>query len=212
MPSEKREIYFDNAATSFPKPNGVEAGLLNFHRHLGASAGRGAYPRAVLSGRLLEDTRKLLSSFFNIRKPSQIIFTFNASDSLNLAIKGLDWRLGDNAVVSMMEHNSVLRPLHALKNRKGIKIIKVKASPEGLVDPIDVAKAITSHTRLVAIVHASNVTGTIQPIAEIGDIARRKGVPFLVDAAQSAGLLPIDVESMKIDLLAFPGHKALLGP
>jgi cysteine desulfurase/selenocysteine lyase len=212
MPSEIREIYFDNAATSFPKPDAVEAELLNYHRHLGASAGRGTYPRAVLTGRLLEDTRKLLSSFFNIRKPSQIIFTFNASDALNLAIKGLDWRLGDNAVVSSMEHNSVLRPLHALKNRKGIKIVKVKANDEGIVDPIDIAKAINSHTRLIAIVHASNVTGSIQPIAEIGDIARRKGVPFLVDAAQSAGVLPIDVESMKIDLLAFPGHKALMGP
>jgi len=210
--SEKREIYFDNAATSFPKPDGVEAGLLHFHRHLGASAGRGAYPRAVLTGRLLEDTRKLLASLFNIRKPSQIIFTFNASDALNLAIKGLDWRLGDNAVVSVMEHNSILRPLHALKNRKGIKIVKVKADADGVVDPIEVAKAIDSHTRLVVLVHASNVTGGIQPIAEVGDICRRKGVPFLVDAAQSAGVLPIDVEAMKIDLLAVPGHKALLGP
>ena len=212
MPLDKNEIYFDNAATSFPKPEEVEAGLLHFHRHLGASAGRGAYPRAVLTGRLLEDTRKLLSALFNIRKPSQIVFTLNASDALNLAIKGLDWRLGDNAVVSAMEHNSVMRPLHALKNRKGIKIIKVKANAEGLVDPIDFAKAINSHTRLVALVHASNVTGTIQPIAAVGEIAQRKGVPYLVDAAQSAGALPIDVESVKIDLLAFPGHKALLGP
>src|SRR5437879_3644628 len=206
--SDKHEIYFDNAATSFPKPEGVEAGLLQYHRHLGASAGRGTYPRAVLTGRLLEDTRKLLASFFHIRKPSQIIFTLNATDALNLAIKGLDWRLGDNAVVSMMEHNSVLRPLHALKNRKVIKIVKVNASAAGLVDPMDVAKAINSRTRLVAVVHASNVTGTIQPIAEIGDIARRKGVPFLVDAAQSSGVVPMDVETMKIDLLAFPGHKA----
>ena len=106
----------------------------------------------------------------------------------------------------------MLRPLHALKNRKGIKIVKVKANAEGFVDPIDFAKAIDSHTRLVALVHASNVSGSVQPIAEVGDIARRKGVPFLVDAAQSAGALPIDVKAMKIDLLAFPGHKALLGP
>jgi len=212
MASEKQEIYFDNAATSFPKPEGVEAGLLHFHRDLGASAGRGAYPRAVLTGRLLEETRKLLASFFNIRKPSQIIFTLNASDALNLAIKGLDWRLGDNAVVSIMDHNSVMRPLHALKNRKGIKITKVKANADGYVNPLDIAKAIDSHTRLVALVHASNVTGTIQPIAEVGDICHRKGVPFLVDAAQSAGVLPIDVESMKIDFLALPGHKALMGP
>lgn len=212
MSSTKTEIYFDNAATSYPKPPSVETALLEFHRNLGASAGRGAYPRAVLTGRLLEDTRKLLGSLFHIRKVSQIIFTLNASDALNLAIKGIDWHAGDSAVVSMMEHNSVLRPLHALKNRKGIKIAKVKASPEGLVDPIDVAKALDSHTKLIALVHASNVTGTIQPIAEVGDIARRKGIPFLVDAAQTAGVVPIDVEAMKIDLLAFPGHKALLGP
>lgn len=212
MSSAKREIYLDNAATSFPKPDTVEAGILHYHRHLGASAGRGAYPRAVLAGRLLEDTRKLLGKLFNVRKPGQIVFTLNATDALNLAIKGLDWRLGDTAVVSTMEHNSVLRPLHALKSRKGIKIVKVKANAEGWVNPIDVAKAIDSHTRLVALAHASNVTGTLQPIAEAGDIARRKGVPFLVDAAQSAGALPIDVEAMKIDLLAFPGHKALLGP
>jgi cysteine desulfurase / selenocysteine lyase len=212
MPSERREIYFDNAATSFPKPAAVEAGLLHYHRELGASAGRGAYPRAVLTARLLEETRRLLATLFNIRKPSQIIYTLNASDALNLAIKGLDWRFGDNAVVTSMEHNSVLRPMHALKDRKGIKIIKVKADASGRVDPIDVAKAINSKTRLVAIVHASNVTGTLQPVAEVGDIARRKGILFLVDAAQSAGSFPIDVEGMKIDFLAFPGHKALLGP
>jgi cysteine desulfurase family protein len=212
MPDDKCEIYFDNAATSFPKPAEVESGLLHYHRDLGASAGRGAYPRAVLTGRLLDETRKLLAGLFNIPNPSQIVFTLNASDALNLAIKGLDWRAGDNAVVSAMEHNSVLRPLHALKNRKGIKIVKVKAGADGIVDPIDFAKAIDSHTRLVALVHASNVSGSIQPISEVGDIARRKGVPFLVDAAQSAGALPIDVDAMKIDLLAFPGHKALLGP
>src|SRR5262249_26279063 len=153
------------------------------HRHLGASAGRGAYPRAVLTGRLLEDTRNLLARLFHIRKPSHIVFTHNASDALNLAIKGLDWRAGDNAVVSSMEHNSVLRPLHALKERRGIKIKKVKADACGWVDPIDMAKAMDSHTRLVALQHASNVTGTLQSIKEMGDICRRKGVSFLVDAA-----------------------------
>lgn len=212
MSPKIREIYFDNAATSFPKPDTVETALLHYHRDLGASAGRGAYPRAVLTGRLLEDTRKLLATFFNIKTPNQIIFTLNASDALNLAIKGLDWRAGDNAVISAMEHNSVLRPLNALKDRNGIKIIKVKASPEGIVRATDIGKAITSRTRLVAVVHASNVTGSIQPIEEIGRITSKKGVPFLVDAAQSAGVLPIDVEAMKIDLLAVPGHKALMGP
>ncbi len=206
------EIYFDNAATSFPKPPAVESALLDFHRNLGVSAGRGTYPRAVRAGHLLDETRALLGQLFNIRKTSQIIFTLNASDALNLAIKGIDWHTGDSAVVSVMEHNSVLRPLHALKNRKGIRVVKVKASAEGLVSPADFAKAIDSHTKLIALVHASNVTGTLQPISEVGEIARRKGIPFLVDAAQSAGALPIDVQAMKIDLLAFPGHKALLGP
>jgi cysteine desulfurase family protein len=210
--AQAAEIYLDNAATSYPKPPVVEQALLHYHRNLGASAGRGAYPRAALTGRLLSDTRKLLAQLLHVKKAEQIIFTLNCSDALNLAIKGIDWHAGDSAVVSSMDHNSVLRPLHALKNRKGIRVVKVKANAEGLIDPIDVAKAIDSHTKLIAIVHASNVTGTIQPIAEIGDIARRKGIPFLVDAAQSIGALPIDVEAMKIDLLAFPGHKALMGP
>jgi cysteine desulfurase family protein len=208
----KDGLYFDNAATSFPKPPAVEQALLSYHRDIGASAGRGTYPRAVAAGRLLDETRGLLARLFHVRKPEQLIFTFNTSDALNLAIKGIPWKAGDSAVVSMMEHNSVMRPLHALQERFGIKIIKVKASPEGLVDPIDVAKAIDARTRLIALVHGSNVSGTLQPVAEVGDIARRKGIPLLVDAAQTAGALPIDVEEMKIDLLAFPGHKALMGP
>jgi cysteine desulfurase family protein len=202
----------DNAATSFPKPAAVEKAMLHYHRHIGASAGRGAYPRAAAAGKLLEDTRRLLGQLFNIRKTDQIIFTFNASDALNLAIKGFEWHSGDSVVTTMMEHNSVLRPLHALRERLGIKIKKVRVSPGGIADPIDVAKTIDAHTKLIAIVHASNVSGSLQPVTEIGDIARRKGIPFLVDAAQSAGAFPIDVEAMKIDLLAFPGHKALLGP
>lgn len=207
-----REIYLDNAATSFPKPPAVEKALIEFTRHIGASAGRGAYPRAMECGRLLQDTRRLLSKLFHIPQPEQIIFTLNASDALNLAIKGIAWQSGDVAVVSAMEHNSVLRPLHALRVRKGIKVIKVKASAEGIVDPADMAKAIVPRTKLLALLHASNVTGSIQPIAEVGAIARKKGIPFLVDAAQTAGAVPINVETMKIDLLAFPGHKALLGP
>jgi len=131
---------------------------------------------------------------------------------LNLAIKGIRWKAGDSAVVSVMEHNSVLRPLHALEERVGIKVHKVKASAEGVVDSFEVAKRIDSHTKLIALVHASNVIGTLQPVAEVGQIARNEGIPFLVDAAQSAGAYPIDVQAMNIDLLAFPGHKALLGP
>lgn len=210
--ARKDGFYFDNAATSFPKPITVEQALLNYHRNIGASAGRGAYPRAQASGRILEETRALLLKLINGRHPERMIFTFNASDALNLAIKGIAWKAEDSAVVSVMEHNSVLRPLHALQERVGIKIIKVPANAQGLIDPLDVARAIQANTKLIAVVHASNVSGSIQPIAEIGQIARSKGIPFLVDAAQSAGALPLDVEAMKIDLLAFPGHKALLGP
>ena len=212
-PTAFRDVYMDNAATSYPKPPAVEEAILHYHRHLGASAGRGAYPRAVATGRLLEDTRRLLAKLFNVRQPERLIFTFNATDALNLAIKGIPWKAGDSAVASMMEHNSVLRPLHALRERLGIKIIKVKASPEGVVDPIDVAKAIERRTRLVALVHASNVCGTIQPVAEVGDITRRKGIPFLVDAAQTAGALPLDVEAIPIVLSLRSGRlaKPLLG-
>ncbi|HVO33095.1 MAG TPA: aminotransferase class V-fold PLP-dependent enzyme [Elusimicrobiota bacterium] len=212
QPDGNREIYMDNAATSYPKPAVVEEALMDYHRNLGASAGRGAYPRAVQTGRLLDHTRKLLASLFNVGNPNQIIFSFNTSDALNLAIKGIDWHAGDSVIVSAMEHNSILRPLHALKNRKGIKVVRIKANAEGVIDPADVAAAVDSHTKLIALVHGSNVTGTLEPVAEVGDIARRSGIPFLVDAAQTAGALPIDVEAMKVDLLAFPGHKALMGP
>ncbi len=206
------EIYFDNAATSFPKPPSVEKALLNFHRTIGASAGRGTYPRAMEAGRLLDDTRALLAQLFNIPTPKQIIYTLNASDALNLAIKGIDWQPGDSALVSAMEHNSVLRPLHELKARKGIDVIKVKADAQGLVRAADFAAAIQPRTRMVALVHASNVSGTLQPVGEVGKICRERDLPFLVDAAQTAGAYPIDVEALHIDLLAFPGHKALLGP
>lgn len=206
------EIYCDNAATSFPKPPGVLQAIIDYTNKLGASAGRGAYPRALATERLLRQTRESLARLFHVSDPPRIIFTLNASEGLNLAIKGLHWSPGDVAVVSMLEHNSVLRPLNALREQRGIAIVKVPCAPDGHLDPIAVARAIHKGTKLIAIVHASNVMGAIAPIAEIGAIARRKGIPFLVDAAQSAGTLPIDVEAMNIDLLAFPGHKGLLGP
>jgi len=208
----KSEIYFDNAATTFPKPPAVETALVDYMRQVGASAGRGAYPRAIRSGEIIEETRVLLSRLFNIPTPRRIIFTLNASDALNLAIKGIAWKAGDSAVVSAMEHNSVLRPLHALKEKIGIRVIKVPANAEGAVDPNAFAQVVDATTKLIALVHASNVSGTLQPVAEVGALARALRIPFLVDAAQTAGAFPIDVEAMKIDLLAFPGHKGLLGP
>ena len=207
----KSEIYFDNAATSFPKPPSVERAMIDYLRNIGASAGRGAYPRAMASRDILDNTRGALAQLFNIRTPERIIFTLNASDALNLAIKGIDWKPGDTAVVSAMEHNSVLRPLNALKRRIGIHVVKVPADAEGWVDPAGYAKAIDASTKLVGLLLASNVSGTIQPVAQVGALARARGIPFLVDAAQAAGGLPIDVEAMNIDLLAVPGHKGLLG-
>lgn len=209
---KKHEYYCDNAATSFPKAPGVLEALVHYTKHLGASAGRGAYPRALETERLLLDTRRLLARLFGVANSSRIIFTFNASDALNLAIKGLQWRRGDRAVISAMEHNSVLRPLNELKRRVGIEVVKVPATREGGINPKDFEKAVKPRTKLLACVHASNVVGSLTPIPEIGRMARKKGIPFLVDAAQTAGAVPIDVEEMNVDLLAFPGHKALLGP
>lgn len=206
------EIYMDNAATSFPKPPAVEAALVDYARHVGGSAGRGAYPRAARSAEILLETRKALAALFHVADPLRFVFTLNCTDALNLAIKGLDWKAGDEALVSAIEHNSVVRPLRALSDEKGIRIVRVPASPQGLVDPADYERLLSSRTRLVALVHASNVCGTLQPIEAVGRLARARGIPFLVDAAQSAGAVPIDLSALPIDLLAFPGHKALLGP
>jgi len=165
---------------------------------------------AVAAGEVVHETRRRLAKLFHIADPSRIVFTLNATEALNLGLKGL-LRDGDHVVTSSIEHNSVTRPLKALET-KGVTNTKVHCSPEGWLDPDDVERAITPRTRLIVVLHASNVTGTIQPIEEIGDIARRHGLVFMVDAAQSAGGLPIDVEKAHIDLLAFPGHKGLLGP
>jgi selenocysteine lyase/cysteine desulfurase len=190
----------------------VVGSLAAYQRSVGASAGRGAYPRAVASGKILQDCRAALADLFNAPDPRRVVFTLNCSDALNLAIFGLPWKRGDRALVTPFEHNSVLRPLHALKEKLGIAIDVMAVDGDGRAIPDRLGKCLRPRTRLVAAVHASNVTGGLQPLAALGAFARRKGLPFLVDAAQSAGAVPIDVRAMKIDLLAFPGHKALLGP
>lgn len=207
-----KELYFDNAATSWPKPPSVNRSLAVYQSTVGASAGRGAYPRAVASGQILQECRRALAALFNAPDPRRVVFTLNCSDALNLAIFGLPWKRGDRALVTPFEHNSVLRPLHALKRKYGIAIDLMPVDDAGRVLPERLAHVLKPRTRLVASVHASNVTGGLQPVAAIGAFARRRGIPFLVDAAQTAGAVPIDVRAMKIDLLAFPGHKALLGP
>jgi cysteine desulfurase/selenocysteine lyase len=209
-----RRLYMDNAATSRPKPAGVAEAMSRYAADLGASAGRGAYSEAVETGELIFECRRRLNRLFHGEKPEHFVFTLNCSDALNLAIKGLiDPDEPGHAICTHIDHNSILRPLHALQERGWVEQTRVPVDPAtGLVDPDDVRKAIRPDTRLIAVTHVSNVTGTVQPVREIGRIARERGIPFVVDAAQSAGHVPIDVREDCIDLLAAPGHKALLGP
>jgi cysteine desulfurase family protein len=217
-----RRLYLDNAATSFPKPRAVHEAMARYATDLGASAGRGAYHEAVETGHQITTCRHRLNDLFNGQDPNHIIFTLNCSDALNLAIKGLLYPSSlrpsvasslPHAICTHIDHNSILRPLGALEDRRECEVTRIPIDPNNaLVDPNDIKKAIRPNTRLIAITHASNVTGTIQPIREIGRIAREHDIPFLVDAAQSAGHVPIDVQADFIDLLAAPGHKALLGP
>ena len=203
-------IYLDNGATSWPKPERVYTTMDEFLRTKGANPGRGAHKMALAAAEVIHETRRKLAGLFNVPDPKRVIFGCNTTDGLNLALKGL-LRSGDHVITSTIEHNSVTRPLRALQER-GISVSKVQADGEGWVDPAEVEKTITPQTRLIVITHASNVTGTIQEAAAIGHIAREHGIFFLVDAAQSAGVLPIDMEADCIDLLVFPGHKGLFGP
>ena len=209
-----RRLYMDNAATSFPKPATVTDAMVRYARELGASAGRGAYAEAMETGALIADCRRRINKLFNGTDANHVVFTSNCSDALNLAIKGLVPLSGRcHAICTHIDHNSILRPLNALADQGRIEQTRVPVDPDtGLVDPDDVRRAIRPDTKLIAVTHASNVTGTIQPIRELGRIAREYAVPFVVDAAQSAGHVPIDVQADGIDLLAAPGHKALLGP
>jgi cysteine desulfurase/selenocysteine lyase len=205
-------IYLDNSATSFPKPPSVHQAMMDYAQQIGASAGRGAYDEAQRSGEIIARCRRRLAELFHASQPESFAFTLNATDALNMAIKGL-LRPGDHAITTWLDHNSVLRPLNALQARSGVEVTFVECDPQtGLVDPESIRRAIRSNTRLVAVVHASNVTGTIQPIHQIGEIAHAHGALFVVDAAQSVGHLPIDVQALPVDAMGFPGHKALLGP
>ena len=205
-------IYLDHAATSFPKPEEVYRDMDTFVRASGANPGRGGHRLAREAEGMIEATRTLLAGLFGCPRPERVVFGLNASDGLNMAIKGT-LRAGDHVVTSVLEHNSINRPLQRLEQEGAITVTRVPARPDHVIDPDDVARALTPKTRLVALTHASNVTGTIQPVAEIGRRVRAHGdALFLADAAQSAGVVPIDMERDQIDLLAFTGHKALYGP
>jgi cysteine desulfurase/selenocysteine lyase len=204
-------IYLDNAATSWPKPEAVYRALDDYQRQLGAPAGRSSYAEAAATERIVASCRQKIAQLIGAADPKRIVFTANGTDSLNLALHGL-LKPGDHVATTVCEHNSVLRPLRFLAEQRGVTTTYVACSAAGIVDPDEVRRAITPQTRLVAIVHASNVTGSIQPIAPIGQIAKERGVLLLVDAAQTLGYLPVDVSELGCDLLAAPGHKGLLGP
>jgi cysteine desulfurase family protein len=203
-------IYLDNAATSFPKPETVYQTLDRFARTTLANPGRAGHKMATESERTLDDARHALNQFFNGESTERWIFTLNCTDGLNIAIKG-SIKNGDHVITSDLEHNSISRPLRALEKAGTITLTRV-ASHRGYIDPDSIRRALTPKTALVAVTHAANVLGTVQPIAEIAAIVREAGALLLVDAAQSAGVVPIDLRATPIDLLAFPGHKALYGP
>jgi len=192
-------VYLDNGAMD------------QFFRNYGVNPGRSGYDLCMVAGSLLEETRKLLTELFNGTDPNRLIFASNASDALNLAIFGL-LKEGDHAVTSNLEHNSVLRPLFHLSRYNGVEVDYVAFDSQGFVDPKEFAQRFKKNTRLAVINHGSNVIGTVQPVREIGELCREHGVTLVVDAAQSAGRIPIDMAKMNIDVVAFTGHKSLMGP
>lgn len=204
-------IYLDNAATSFPKPTAVYDAVDRYQRSSGVSIGRGAYREAIESQRMLDQCRQRAALLLGAEGPDRIVFTYSGTDGLNMALGGL-CHPDDHVVTSELEHNSVLRPLRWLSETRGVEVTFVAPRNNGRIEPADVRAALRPNTRLVAIQHASNVTGVVQPIAEIGEVARANGSLMLVDAAQTAGHLPINLSQMPVDLLACPGHKGLLGP
>ncbi len=203
-------IYLDNAATTWPKPEETIKAIEDCIRNAGANPGRGGHKMSLAAGRIIFETREALAGLFNVHDPARIVFTGNATESLNLALKGF-LKPGDHIITTSMEHNAVARPLHVLK-RRGIEVTQVQCSPEGYLDIRDVEKAVKRNTTALVITHASNISGAIMPVEEVGRLSRSKGLCFIVDAAQTAGFLDIDVEKMNIDLLVFTGHKSLFGP
>ncbi len=211
MSQDKPLIYLDNAATSWPKPPAVWEAMEKVMRESAANPGRGGHAMAVKASRTLFETRKRLARLLGIGNPNDIAFTNNTTHALNMAIQGL-LKPGDHVIATSIEHNSVRRPLEALKRKLGIEVSYVATDERGTLDLKHVASAVKPNTKLIATTHSSNLLGSITPIESLAEIAKRSGAKLLVDAAQSAGVLPIHVGSMGIDLLAFPGHKGLLGP
>ena len=203
-------LYLDNAATSWPKPQGVALAMRHFLDEVGANPGRSGHRQSIEAARIVYATREAIASLFNAPDPLRVIFGLNVTDGINLALHGL-LKPGDHVITSTMEHNSVMRPLHDLEE-EGVKVTRLVCNRNGTLDPSNVELAVQPNTRLIALNHASNVCGTLLPVREVGAIARQKHLLYLVDTAQSAGVIPIDMQRDGIDLLAFTGHKSLYGP
>jgi len=205
-------IYLDNAATSWPKPDNVYKFMIDFYRSCGVNPGRSGFDKAIEAGNLVHDLRLRLTKFFGGDEavPERLCFGYNATDALNLIINGsLD--SGDHVVTTNLEHNSVIRPINHLVRDGGVEATYVPFDKNGFVDPDDIGRAIKPNTRLVIVNHGSNVLGTVQPVTEIGRICKEKGVRFAIDASQTAGMVPVNMRGMNVDVLAFTGHKSLMG-
>ena len=205
------QIYFDNAATSHPKPYCVVQAVKRALTEANANPGRSGHRAAIEAGRIVLDCRERLATLLGAGDAMRVVHCFNCTDALNLAIKG-SLHVGDHVVATCLEHNSVLRVLYALAQRGRITLTLVSPGPDGFMDPEDVRGALTPATALIVCTHASNVTGAIQPVAAIGQVAKAAGVRYLIDGAQALGGMPVDVKALGCDLYAFPGHKSLLGP
>ena len=205
-------IYLDNAATSWPKPDNVYKYMVDFYRDCGVNPGRSGFDKAIEAGNILENLRLRLTRFFGGDEdtPKRLCFGYNATDALNIIIQGT-LNSGDHVITTNVEHNSVIRPINHLVRDNGVEATFVPFDINGFVDPDDIAKEIKSNTKLVIVNHASNVLGTVQPVKEIGKICKEKNVLYAIDASQTAGMVPINMKDMNVDVLAFTGHKSLMG-
>ncbi|WP_106495696.1 aminotransferase class V-fold PLP-dependent enzyme [Lentibacillus sp. Marseille-P4043] len=205
-------IYFDQAASSFPKPLEVTEAMVKVMNECGANPGRGGHALARQAATYIDQTRMKAASIFGCSDPKKALFYHNATVALNQAIKGLQWQKGDHIIATAFEHNSIRRPLEHIKNKYGVRVTYLKWRGSKTAFTQDVAQAIQPETKLIAMTHASNVTGTLMPLTEIMELAKRNHILTLVDASQTAGHLSINMKAQGIDMLAFPGHKGLLGP
>jgi cysteine desulfurase family protein len=206
-----KPVFMDCAATTLQKPPQVLKAVVRYACEIGVSHGRGAYRRGIEANELVFNTRSALAKLFNVQRMDRILFMKNATEAINTALKGFLKR-GQHVVVSGLEHNALIRPLNRLKAVRDIETTVVPATSSGRLNPYDFEKALKPNTKMVCLLHASNVTGGLSPVAEVGALCAKKGVAFLVDAAQTAGNVPLNQKEMNIDFLAFTGHKGLMGP